>query len=58
MSEREALEALVAKLEAIGLNEQFKSVFTLAWVHGQNYTGPNWEKELKDAKEVLKREAS
>ena len=53
MEATEALRNLVAKLDEIGDNSQFKSMFTLAWAHGAEYKGPNWGKELEDAKTVL-----
>lgn len=45
---------LVNKLEEIGNDTSFQSVFMMSQIHGAPYKGPNWEKELTEAKEVLK----
>ena len=47
-----ALQALVSKLDLI--STEIKKLTMLAWIHGNRYTGPTYEKELKHAKEVLK----
>lgn len=47
------LRDLVAKLDEISDSPQWKSLFTIAFIHGQEYTGPNFGEELKAAKEVL-----
>jgi hypothetical protein len=49
-----AFVALVAKLEAIGDDPEFRHVFTLATIHGHPYGGPNWGAELSEAKECLR----
>lgn len=51
--EREALERLVAKLDAIDAHPGLKAVFTIAMVHGVAYNGPNWSDELKAARAAL-----
>lgn len=56
MNTKTVLENLVKKIEEIENNDSFKSMFTISYVHGIKYSGPNWIKELNDAKEVLKNE--
>ena len=50
---REALTALVAKIEAIEADPSFNGLFTLGFAHGAKYTGPDWEAELKAARAAL-----
>ena len=54
MNTKIALENLVKKIEEIENNDSFKSMFSVSYVHGIRYSGPNWSKELNEAKEVLK----
>lgn len=53
MTEHDALRALVKKLEALLADPQFKSVFTIAYIHGSRYAGPTIDRELADAKAAL-----
>jgi hypothetical protein len=50
---REALQALVAKLEEIGRSPDLASVFAMYENHGLRYQGPNWVEELRRAKAAL-----
>ena len=50
----EALEKLAKKLEAIGSDESFKGIHTIAHAHGLHYHGPNWAEELTQARAVIK----
>lgn len=50
---REALQALVNKLDEISKHSSFVGVFQNAWIHGQVYNGPTWEPELKNARKTL-----
>lgn len=60
-AERERNQALVAlatladKLDVITECDAFKSVFTMAAIHGQPYSGPNFGEELAAARMLLKR---
>ena len=54
MNTKIALENLVKKIEEIENNDSFKSMFSVSYVHGIRYSGPNWSKELNEAKEALK----
>lgn len=58
MTEREVLKALVTKLEAIANDPSFKTQAVISQVHGFAYTGPNWSRELADAKAVLSSEVA
>lgn len=48
-----AFNALVAKLELIAQNDEFRGVWALHQIHGGLYKGPTWEPELTEAKECL-----
>lgn len=50
---RNALEQLLAKLDAIEAHPEFKSVFTLHMIHGGRYAGPNWKDEYEAARAAL-----
>jgi hypothetical protein len=50
---REALSALVAKLEQIHRSPDFVGVFAMYQNHGLRYQGPNWAEELGRAKAAL-----
>ena len=54
---REALQALVEKLDEIAADRGFQSIFTLYAVHGGDYRGPNWLDALSRARAVLADEA-
>lgn len=47
------LRNLVNKLNAMSQDPKFTGVFTMTWVHGIEYDGPTWEKELKEAEYEL-----
>ena len=47
----DALEALVKVLPIIA--KESSVVYHSAYIHGVRYTGPTWEKELKEAAKVL-----
>lgn len=51
---RAALEKLLEKLGQVESHPEYKSVWTLAYLHGQPYSGPTWEKEVQDARAALK----
>lgn len=51
MTAKEALKNLVEKLEIV--SKASEHIFVMASLHGQNYTGPTYEKELMEAKKVL-----
>jgi len=50
---RSALEALVAKLDAVHADPNYQGVWTLAHVHGVEYRGPKYGKELEAARAAL-----
>ena len=50
---REALQGLVDRLDEIAANDEFKSVWTLHYVHGGVYRGPNWVDALERARAAL-----
>lgn len=50
---RLGLRNLVNKLNLIGANPQYLSVWTLHMVHGGHYTGPTWEAEKIAAEKLL-----
>jgi hypothetical protein len=50
---RALVAELVAKLDAVHDDPQYKGVWTLAHVHGYNYTGLTYTKELQAVKEAL-----
>ena len=50
---RNALAALVNKLDAVVSDPSFGQVFTSAYMHGIEYTGPDFGKELEEAKRAL-----
>lgn len=49
----DALRALVDRLDLMVKNRSYSDVFRIAAVHGWPYDGPNFESELKEAKEAL-----
>lgn len=49
----EALQALVAKLLIVEADSNYKAVWALVAAHGFHYDGPDWERELAQAKEIL-----
>jgi len=49
----EALKALVSKIRIIESNEQYKALWVLAAAHSFHYDGPDWERELQQARDVL-----
>jgi len=49
-----AAHALVNKLEEVAGNEQYSAMWTLAQVHGMDYTGPCYFQDLANLKYVLK----
>ena len=48
-----AAQNLVNKLEEIGKNESFISVFVMSQIRGNPYNGPNWSKEFEELKKEL-----
>lgn len=50
---RAALEGLVNRLDEIGADPDFRSVFTLHYVHGGDYRGPTWVEALAAARKAL-----
>ena len=56
MTEREALKALVDKLTAVEANKSYQGIWPMLYVHGYQYTGPDWRDELADARLVLNSE--
>lgn len=48
-----ALKNLIAKLDKIAVDPDFRRVFSLATVHGEGYTGPNWAEEYAAAQWAL-----
>lgn len=50
---RMALENLVNKIEEIEADKSFQSIWANAYIHGYQYTGPNFQKELDEAKRIL-----
>ena len=53
MTDREALKALVAQLERVHRDEQYRAVWSMAQSHLGPYRGPTYSKELSDALKVL-----
>lgn len=58
MTPREALEALVKKIDETVNSPEFEGIFTFAHAHGVVYRGPQFGEELEDAREVLAQEAT
>jgi len=52
----QALRKLVDKLDKINSDPSYQSIWTLAAAHGIIYDGPNYEKELRRAKQALKKD--
>ena len=50
---REALEALVTKLDEVHADERYKGVWSLAAAHGMTYKGPRYTVELNAARTAL-----
>lgn len=50
---RTALSNLVSQLDAVHQDERYKSVWMLHMIHGGNYTGPKYEKELTATRVAL-----
>ena len=48
-----ALKDLLEKMEEIHENPQYKGVWAFFHAHGQDYTGPTYEKEFQTAKNTL-----
>lgn len=48
-----AARALLEKLVRITASKEFLSVFTLAYVHGEEYSGETYEEEIASLKEAL-----
>jgi hypothetical protein len=51
---RAALKALVDRIDFIDTHPEFKSVWTIYYVHGGVYGGPNWAEPLEAARKLLK----
>jgi len=49
----EAAKDLLNKMDLIEADEGFKSVWSLAMIHGQPYTGPTYEMELQELRDSL-----
>ena len=52
---RAALEGLVNRLDEIAADPDFRSVWTLHYVHGGDYRGPTWVEALARARAALER---
>jgi hypothetical protein len=50
---RQTLKALIDKLDVIAADPQFQSMAVMSYIHGVQYTGPNWATELAAAKAFL-----
>jgi len=50
---RRASKQLADRLDLIGKSDEYKAVFTFAMVHGVEYNGPNYSKELKAVETLL-----
>lgn len=48
-----AMRDLVHRLDDIEQHQSYKAVWSIAWVHGIKYDGPNWSEPLKQCKELL-----
>lgn len=48
-----ALKNLVDRTKSIDASDSFKTVFSVAYLHGAAYTGPNWSAEVLAAEAVL-----
>ena len=48
-----ALKGLVERLDEINAHPEFKSVWTLHYVHGGRYGGPSWVEPLEAARIAL-----
>ncbi len=56
----DAAKELILRMKVIHANDEYKSVWTLAGIHGNLYNGPTYEKELKalaDAVELVQETA-
>lgn len=51
---RIALQNLVDRLTEVEASPEFQNVWVIAHIHGFEYTGPNYAKELEAAREALK----
>ena len=54
---REALTHLVAQLDLVHADSRYLSVWSLAKVHGQVYTGPFYDEQINYARAVLRDDA-
>ena len=52
-SVRDALAALVSRLDEVHAHPAYKSVWTLHMIHGGRYDGPTYVEELARAREAL-----
>jgi len=53
-STQKALRNLVKKLDEINDNKEYRCVWDLAFAHGHSYTGPQYDKELDAARNLLR----
>lgn len=47
------IKNLIDKLDLIHSNESYKNIFTIAYMHGHIYNGPNYEVELEAVRKAL-----
>jgi polyhydroxyalkanoate synthesis regulator phasin len=55
---KEALTKLVQKLDIVHADSRYEGVWTIAYLHGQSYTGPTYTDELAAARAALQVEES
>jgi len=50
---KNALTKLVMKIREVHKDPGYTSVWGMAMIHGHNYNGPTYEKELREAGDLL-----
>jgi len=48
-----ALQTLIVKMDEVHASPEYRGVWTLYHVHGGEYEGPNYVKEIETAKKAL-----
>ncbi len=50
---REALSALLDRLDEVEGDPSWRAVWSMAWAHGVRYTGPSWKEPYLAARGLL-----
>lgn len=48
-----AVRELIKKIDEVDNSKEYRSVWASYYVHGGNYTGPQYGEEIKKVKEIL-----